>query len=90
MTIYIIYTILVLFFVLLYNADNITVKLRKTKMLFYKAKNNPDIIRDISLGFFINGVFSMINANSYTAFVGYAILTLGATVGIINANDKKG
>jgi hypothetical protein len=60
------------------------------KKLFCKAKTNPDIIRDISLGFFINGVFSTINADSFIAFVGYAILTLGATVGIINANDKKG
>jgi len=90
MTIYIMYIALILFGVVAYNTDKIAVKLKTMKILFNKAKNNPNIIRDISLGFFINGVFSTINAGSFIAFTGYSILTLAAIVGIINANDKKG
>lgn len=88
--IYIIYIIFTSFFVLLLNADKIAVKLKTFKILFLKAKNNANIVRDISLGFFINGVFSMFNASSLIAFLGYGLLTLIAAIGIINANNKKG
>ena len=88
MTIYIVYITLFLFSLIVYNADKIAVKLKMIKTLLYEVKTSPDIIRDISLGFFINGVFSTINANSYISFIGYLILTLGAIVGIINANKR--
>ena len=88
MAIYIVYIILILFSAIIYNADKIAVKLKAIKTLLHEVKTNPDIIRDISLGFFINGVFSTINANSYIYFIGYIILTLGAIVGIINANKR--
>lgn len=90
MTIYIAYIVFVFVFVWLLNADKIAVKLKKPKRMFLRAANDANIIRDISLGFFINGVFSVLNADTTLALVGYAVLTLVAVIGIINANTKKG
>ena len=86
--IYKIYIVLFILSIALYNIEIIHKKLKEFLPLVEKAKNNPSIIRDISLGFFINGVFSILNATSVYGVVGYGVLTLWAIVGIINANER--
>lgn len=56
--------------------------------LFIQAIEDPKILRDISLGAFVNGMFSVLNSKGISELIGYLILTIITLIGIINANSK--
>jgi hypothetical protein len=86
--IYCIYATLILFSILVYQFNNIYIKL---KLLYFKGKKaikNPRVARDVALAVMVNSLFSLVNAMSPLSVFGYLILTLAGTVGIIVSNDK--
>ena len=58
------------------------------KELFILAIEDPKILRDVSLGAFVNGMFSVLNAKNFWELIGYFTLTIITLIGIINANSK--
>lgn len=82
--VYIIYITLFLLFLTIYFIDKIIEFIN----LFKNTFRNPRIIRDLSLGTFINGLFNILNTDTHLGLFGYILLTIIAMIGIINA-DKK-
>ncbi len=86
--VYEIYGFLIVVYVIIVFIDNIKKQYLHLYHLAKYAFNNPTIVRDLSLGTFINGLFSMLNATALVAILGYLVLTFVSLVGIINANRK--
>lgn len=86
--IYISYAVIILLTIALVKQKYVISKLQVFAELFSQAMNDAKIIRDVSLGSFVNGMYSVMNTDNAFGFLGYLLLTLISLVGIINSNIK--
>jgi len=86
--IYILYIVLIIIFIFVYQIDIIYQKIKTLYNKGNKAVKNPRVTRDVSLAMMVNGLFSLLNASSIFNVLGYLILTFIGAIGIIVSNDK--
>lgn len=60
----------------------------RQKAMLIKARTNPGIVRDISIGIFVSSIMGLFSATSVYYVIIYTIGIIASLYGIINANDK--